>query len=224
MLRRVVATTALRSRPHAAAATCALLPLTPPVQLVRWASSGATTAAPAAGTTQPRWRRDAMPPAFDVVHWNDDNVAAGHLLRVVHRGGSIALDYHRQRVRSAEIGEDGSRTANRNRAEKVVSVTLPPVYVARFLAVLEGRTDRLEVHSRFTDASFVPNTSKGAHYYTLQCTSTKPSSGTIQTVDGADVQEDAVHWTVEFDPAESLMLHRFLTLALHFNTGFGRHK
>nr|AAL05569.1 26 kDa guide RNA binding protein [Leishmania tarentolae] len=203
-----------------------------PLQQVRWASSDA--AAPASNSAQrssnrtsivqgQRGRRDAMPPAFDIVHWNDEDITAGHLLRVAHRDGFIVLDYHRQRCTTTELREDGSRAASPNRAERVVTVTLPPVYVARFLGVLEGRMSKLEVQSRYTNASFAPNTAKGKHHYTLHCTSMKPTTGQIQTVDGADVHEETVEWTVEFDAAESLMLHRFLTQALHFNTGFSRH-
>ncbi|KAG5510637.1 hypothetical protein JKF63_06935 [Porcisia hertigi] len=240
MLRRVATVYALRSRAgvtalavsgglsaNASAFTCQASPL----QQMRWASSDA--AAPTAtnvqrnnNTTSPvqsqRGRRDALPPAFDIVHWNDENTSAGHLLRVVHRDGFIVLDYHRQRASTAEVREDGTRAANPNRAEKVVTVTLPPVYVARFLGVLEGRMNKLEVQSRFTNASFLPNAAKGKHHYTLHCTSMKPTTGQIQTVDGADVQEETVEWTVEFNAAESLMFHRFLTQALHYNTGFSR--
>ncbi|KAG5485547.1 hypothetical protein LSCM1_07634 [Leishmania martiniquensis] len=233
MLRRVLSVCVLRSRAgglsaNTVACTCQASSL----QQARWASSDA--AAPTAANVQrnsnrngnawgQRGRRDALPPAFDIVHWNDEDIAAGHLLRVAHRDGFIVLDYHRQRGTTTERREDGSRAANQGRAERVVTVTLPPVYVARFLGVLEGRMGKVEVQSRFTNASFTPNTAKGRHHYTLHCTSMKPTTGQIQTVDGADVHEETVEWTVEFDAAESLMLHRFLTQALHYNTGFARH-
>ncbi|KAG5486097.1 hypothetical protein LSCM4_06805 [Leishmania orientalis] len=240
MLRRVFSACALRNRAGVTAAavtggfsvhTGALTCQASSLLQVRWASSDA--AAPTSTNAQrssnrngnaqsQRGRRDTLPPAFDIVHWNDENIAAGHLLRVAHRDGFIVLDYHRQRATTTELREDGSRTGNQNRAERVVTVTLPPVYVARFLGVLEGRMSKLEVQSRFTNASFVPNTAKGKHHYTLHCTSMKPTTGQIQTADGADVHEETVEWTVEFDAAESLMLHRFLTQALHYNSGFAR--
>lgn len=240
MLRRVPTLCALRQRAGVTAMAVAgglsantgpFASQASPLQQVRWVSSDA--AAPTSNNAHrtnnrnsnvqsQRGRRDTMPPAFDIVHWNDEDIAAGHLLRVVHRDGFIVLDYHRQRSVTVELREDGSRAANPNRAERVVTVTLPPVYVARFLGVLEGRMTKLEVQSRFTNASFMPNTAKGKHHYTLHCTSMKPTTGQIQTVDGADVHEETVEWTVEFDAAESLMLHRFLTQALHYNTGFSR--
>lgn len=162
--------------------------------------------------------RAPMLPAFDIVHWNDADVSAGHLLRVLHRDSFIVFDYHRQLHPTTERGA-GPTTG---RAERVVTVTLPPVYIARFLGVLEGRMDKVEVQSRFTNALFVPNTTKGPHHYTLQCHSVRPTTGQQQTADGVDINEESVDWTVEFDPAEALMLHRFLTQALKYNTGFAR--
>jgi hypothetical protein len=204
----------------------------PPYHQLRFATTN--TSADSANQTRinavnrQRARRANMPPAFDIVHWNDNDVSRGHLLRVLHRNGYIVLDYHRQRhpspSPSSAADDDAAATTSRreNRAERVVSVTLPPVYVARFLGVLEGRMDKVEVQSRFTNATFVPNAAAGPHHYTLRCTSMKPTTGQVQTVDGADVHEETVEWTVELDAAESLMLHRFLTQAFHLNSGFAR--
>ncbi|KPI83449.1 mitochondrial RNA binding protein 2 MRP2 gBP25 [Leptomonas seymouri] len=235
MLRRVTNACAASSRRSMAAAisaastsptTAAPMILSAPQQLqARWVVTDA------AGSTnnnryrspefnRQRFRRAILPPAFDVVHWNDEDVSRGHLLRVLHRGGYIVLDYHRQRPVEEPAGDAIERRLKR--AEKVVTVTLPPVYVARFLGVLEGRMDSVEVQSRFTNAVFKPNTAKGKHHYVLHCTSMKPTTGQAQTVDGTDVHEETVEWTVELDVAESLMLHRFLTQALHFNSGFSR--
>ncbi|ORC84303.1 putative mitochondrial RNA-binding protein 2, putative,MRP2, putative,gBP25 [Trypanosoma theileri] len=157
---------------------------------------------------QQRARRAHLPPAFDVVHWNDEDMSRGHLLRVLHRDSFVVLDYHRQ---IKKIGEEG------NKAERVVSVMLPAVYTARFLSVLEGRSDKVEVHSRFTNAVFAPKNGV-PHVFTLNCTSTKPPQ---QQQQGSD-NEEKFEWAVEFDPAESLMLHRFLSQALHYNTGFAK--
>ncbi|KAH9586231.1 SUN domain-containing protein 1 [Trypanosoma melophagium] len=158
---------------------------------------------------QQRARRAHLPPAFDVVHWNDEDMSRGHLLRVLHRDSFVVLDYHRQ---VKKTGEEG------NKAERVVSVMLPAVYTARFLSVLEGRSDKVEVHSRFTNAVFAPKP-EAQHVFTLNCTSTKPPQQ--QQQQGSD-NEEKFEWSVEFDPAESLMLHRFLSQALHYNTGFAR--
>lgn len=235
MFRRVANVCVARSRLPVTTTTTTL---TAPLCLcqTRWATTDAAASTTSAATTtnnsrtrsnaafdRQRRRRAALPPAFDIVHWNDADVSRGHLLRVLHRNGYIVLDYHRQRQPSAAAADDDDTTSRReNRAEKVVTVTLPPVYIARFLGVLEGRMEKVDVQSRFTNAMFAPNTSKGPHHYTLHCTSMKPTTGQSQTIDGADVHEETVEWTVEMDPAESLMLHRFLSQALHQNSGFGR--
>lgn len=156
---------------------------------------------------QQRARRSQLPPAFDVVHWSDEDISRGHLLRVLHRDSFVVLDYHRQTKR---LGEEG------NKAERVVSVLLPAVYTARFLGVLEGRMEKVEVQSRFTNAVFAPNLN-APHFFTLKCTSVRPPQQ--QQQQGG---EETFDWVVEFDPAESLMLHRFLSQALHYNTGFAR--
>ncbi|KPA77653.1 putative mitochondrial mitochondrial RNA binding protein 2 [Leptomonas pyrrhocoris] len=229
MLRRVATVCAVRSRLSlvtAASASPAAASLR--FTSARWAATDAAANVRNSNNNnnnnnngyRQRSRRPDLPPAFDIVHWNDEDVSRGHLLRVLHRNGYIALDYHRQKHTAAPAGDAPAR--RENRAEKVVTVTLPPVYVARFLGVLEGRMDKVDVQSRFTNATFAPNAAKGRHHYTLHCTSMRPTTGQMQTADGADVQEETVEWTVELDAAESLMLHRFLTQALHHNSGFGR--
>nr|2GIA_A Chain A, mitochondrial RNA-binding protein 2 [Trypanosoma brucei brucei TREU927]2GIA_G Chain G, mitochondrial RNA-binding protein 2 [Trypanosoma brucei brucei TREU927] len=159
---------------------------------------------------QQRARRAQLPPAFDVVHWNDEDISRGHLLRVLHRDTFVVLDYHRQ---ARMLTEEG------NKAERVVSVMLPAVYTARFLAVLEGRSEKVEVHSRYTNATFTPNPA-APYTFTLKCTSTRPAQQKQQVA--GEEGDETFEWTVEFDVAESLMLQRFLTQALHYNTGFAR--
>ncbi|KEG09021.1 putative mitochondrial RNA-binding protein 2, putative,MRP2, putative,gBP25 [Trypanosoma grayi] len=161
---------------------------------------------------QQRARRQQLPPAFDVVHWNEEDMSRGHLLRVLHRDSFVVLDYHRQ---AKKIGEEG------NKAERVVSVMLPAVYTARFLGVLEGRADKVEVQSRYTNAVFAPNP-QAPHTFTLKCTSTKPPQQRQEGAMDGNGSSDTFEWTVDFDAAESLMLHRFLSQALHYNTGFAR--
>ncbi|CCW64591.1 unnamed protein product [Phytomonas sp. EM1] len=173
-------------------------------------------------------RRPPLPPlspAFDIVHWNDADVAAGHLVRVIYRDSHIVLEYHRQTRRIMD--DDGRRIDGdgRGNAERLVTLTLPPVYIARFLGVLEGRMSEVEVQSRFTNATFKPDTSTAkAHHYILRCVSHRPTTGQRQTAEGVDVAEDSVEWQVSLDAAESLMLHRFLTQALKYNSGFGRQR
>nr|AAF80347.1 27 kDa guide RNA-binding protein [Crithidia fasciculata] len=246
MLRRVATVAATRGRFACAGllASAAATPLlSAPTQLhARWASTAAAETGSSSSSSsnatannrnynssrgrQPA-RRTPLPPAFDIVHWNDEKPSEGFLLRVLYRNGYIALDYHRQKTTTENSSSNNTAEAatpgrRENRAVKVVTVTLPPVYVARFLGVLEGRMDKVEVQSRFTNATFAPNGAKGKHCHTLHCVSTKPTTGQAQTVEGADVDEATVEWTAELDAAESLMLHRFLTQALHQNTGFGR--
>lgn len=108
------------------------------------------------------------------------------------------------------------------KADRLVTVTLPPVYIARFLGVLEGRMEKVEVQSRYTNASFTADTTKEKHHHVLQCVSMRPTTGMQQSVDGSDMNEEAIEWKVNFDVAESLMLHRFLSEALKYNSGFAR--
>ncbi|CCW66707.1 unnamed protein product [Phytomonas sp. Hart1] len=166
-----------------------------------------------------------LPPAFDIVHWNDVDITAGHLIRVIYRDSYIVLEYHRQTRRIMD--DDGHRIENegRSNAERVVSLTLPPVYIARFLGVLEGRMPEVEVQSRFTNASFKPDPSTAKeHHYILRCVSHRPTTGPRQTAESADAMGESIEWQVRLDAAESLMLHRFLTQALKYNSGFGRQK
>lgn len=183
-------------------------------------SSSSHSGSPASRPRANRANRPPLPPAFDVVHWNDDDITRGHLLRIIHRDSFIVLDYHRQSRRSGEEG--GATAGGGNRAERVVTVNLPPVYIARLLGVLEGRLERVDVQSRFTNASFTPDATRGAHHHSLKCVSMRPTTGQQQSIDGTDVNEESIEWQVDFDAAESLMLQRFLTEALRYNSGFAR--
>lgn len=226
MFRRASAMAARRVAAAVAVTTTTTSPAL--VAARRWNTTAAPTAADGGrrgNVNRPRaGRRAPMPPAFDVVHWNDSEITKGHLLRVLHRDSFIVLDYHRQtRGAPAEAATAAAGAAgNLNRAERVVTVTLPPVYIARFLGVLEGRMPQVEIQSRFTQATFAPTPGAPPHHYTLQSTPTKPTTGQQQNMDGTDVNEETIDWMVPFDPAESLMLHRFLTQALQYNSGFGR--
>ncbi|EPY27111.1 MRP2, gBP25 [Angomonas deanei] len=128
------------------------------------------------------------------------------------------MEYHKQ------VGKTNDDNVRRSeRAERVVTVTLPPVYIARFLGVLEGRLPTVEVQSRYTNATFAPDTAKGKHHHVLSASSTRPTTGQQLNADGSDVNEETIDWRVPLDVAESLMLERFLTQALHYNAGFARY-
>lgn len=167
-----------------------------------------------------------LPPAFDVVHWNDSDITKGHLLRILHRDNYVVLDYYRQaKAVTAAPGEDAPSRSGR--AERAVSVALPPGYVARLLAVLEGKANKADIQLRMATALFETVNSKGPHHYKLSCQIARPAGGSRTSGEGqaGAVEDDASgsqSWEVEFDPAESLMMHRFLSQCLQYNTGFCR--
>lgn len=189
-----------------------------------------------------------LPPAFDVVHWNDEDVQKGHLLRVIYRDNYVVLDYYQQsQVIMVPAGErPPPRSA---RAERTVTVALPPSFVARLLSVLEEKSTVENIQLRATTAVFEAAPEKGAHFHILKCSTLRPSSLGAAAVDGQKKQDGSsrseeeqreegsssssaapegkgrnnmYEWEVIFDPAESLMLHRFLTQCLQYNTGFCR--
>lgn len=177
-----------------------------------------------------------LPPAFDIVHWNDTDISKGHLLRVLYRDSYVVLDYYQQsRVIMAPAGEKPPPRSGR--AERTVSVALPPGFVARLLAVLENKSAVANIQLRSTTAALEPILEKGAHYYRLKCSSVRQNISTSavdsdviggspatesSTSSSPTTQGNTYQWEVEFDPAESLMLHRFLTQCLQYNTGFCR--
>lgn len=165
---------------------------------------------PRSNYSRARINQASLPPAFDVVHWNTEDPAKGHLLRVLHRDSYVVLDYYRQAAKKE--ASDGPATGNR--AERTISVSLPPVYVARLLGVLEGRTAKTDIQLRYAIASFTAKEGQ-SHQYTLQCRASRPPSQPA-------AKEEEVEWVVDFDAAESLLLHRFLTQCLQYNTGFCR--
>lgn len=168
-----------------------------------------------------------LPPAFDVVHWNDSDITKGHLLRILHRDNYVVLDYYRQaKAVTAAPGEDAPSRSGR--AERAVSVALPPGYVARLLAVLEGKASKAEIQLRMATALFEAVNEKGPHHYQLSCQISRPAATKAAEgvgEGGADdnaASSNSLSWAVEFDPAESLMMHRFLSQCLQYNTGFCR--
>lgn len=166
-----------------------------------------------------------LPPAFDVVHWNDDDLSKGHLLRVLHRDSYVVLDYYKQAkaLRPAEgIPPESNRRTGR--AERIVSIALPPVFIARLLSVLEGRTNKADIQLRTSTAAFEANAEKGPHHYKLCCTFQTAGgnrAGEGETSERSNTSP-LTDFEVEFDAPESLMLQRFLTQCLQYNTGFCR--
>lgn len=177
-----------------------------------------------------------LPPAFDIVHWNDTDISKGHLLRVLYRDSYVVLDYYQQsQVIMVPPGEKPPpRSA---RAERTVTVALPPGFVARLLAVLENKSTTANIQLRSTTAVLEPIPEKGTHYYRLKCSTVRQNISTSavdsdivgdsavaesRTVSSPTTQGNTYQWEVEFDPAESLMFHRFLTQCLQYNTGFCR--
>lgn len=161
-----------------------------------------------------------LPPAFDVVHWNDEDVAAGHLLRVVHNDTHIVFEYYRQvgRMRDHE-GRRVDRDVITN--EHVVSVTVPPSYVARMIGVLEGNAEPVRIQSRYTTATFQPHANQ-ARTHSIHCEYSRPSAAMGGAVESAAAAPQLASWDVHLNVAESLMLHRFLSQSLRYNSGFGQ--
>lgn len=196
-----------------------------------------------------------LPPAFDVVHWNDEDIRKGHLLRVVYRDNYVILDYYQQS--QVIVVPPGQTPPPRSaRAERTVTVALPPGFVARLLGVLEEKSTEASIQLRSTTAVLKSVPEKGKHHHVLQCSTIRAnnaSGGMESTSTGSEGAADShgettdehessastttstgavgqgntsattvYEWVVPFDPAESLMLHRFLTQCLQYNTGFCR--
>lgn len=156
-----------------------------------------------------------LPPAFDLPRWNDDP-SKGYCLRVSYTEERVALTYIKQAPGTGandhqaptEVGggeEEQYVVKVRRHGERLVSVYLPNVYIARFLAVLEGSIPKCDIASRQTTGTFSAGTEPNT--FVLSCTSSIP-------------RQEPLEWTTELEPAAALMLHRFLTQSLHFNNGF----
>jgi hypothetical protein len=161
------------------------------------------------GRTQSGMNYSLLPPAFDLPRWDDD-ASKGYCLRVSYTEERVVLTYIKQNRGTGAKDADapaptGDEPKVRRHGERLVSVYLPNVYIARFLAVLEGTLTKCDIASRQTTGTFTsgaePNT------FVLSCTSTIPNQSPLE-------------WTTELDAAASLMLHRFLTQSLHYNSGF----
>ncbi|CUG93202.1 mitochondrial RNA-binding protein 2, putative [Bodo saltans] len=169
------------------------------------------------GRTQSGMNYNLLPPAFDLPRWDDDP-SKGYCIRVSYTEERVVLTYIKQNpgTQAKDVAADAPAAATggdepnkvRRHGERLVSVYLPNVYIARFLAVLEGSMAKCDIASRQTTGTFSagaePNT------FVLSCHSTNiPGS-----------PNRPLEWTTELDAAASLMLHRFLTQSLHYNSGF----
>lgn len=153
-----------------------------------------------------------LPPAFDIPRWNDDK-SKGYCLRVSYAENCVLLTYIAQQndLPQTPAGAETSAPQTRLplRGDRLVTVYLPNVYIARFLAVMEGTLDKCEIASRQTSGTF----------------SALPEPYHFRLVAKSNVNlQDSrkLEWTTDFDPAHTIMLQRFFTQALHFNSGFAK--
>eukprot|EP00331_Platyophrya_macrostoma_P022247 CAMPEP_0176446616 /NCGR_PEP_ID=MMETSP0127-20121128/24437_1 /TAXON_ID=938130 /ORGANISM="Platyophrya macrostoma, Strain WH" /LENGTH=242 /DNA_ID=CAMNT_0017832695 /DNA_START=40 /DNA_END=768 /DNA_ORIENTATION=- len=174
---------------------------------------------------------DSLPPCFDIVRWNEDP-AKGYMLRVLYQENCVLLTYITQdqplassapaaAPSSADVtpssaaagGSDGAAPQTRLsiRGKRVLTMYLPTIYIARFLAVLEGNLEKCDVASRQATGSFVALAEP--HHFRLTV------SGTIQNLENQD-QTKKMEWITDLDAASSLMMQRFFSQALKYNSGF----
>lgn len=143
----------------------------------------------------------AYPPSFDLVRPNNENLAAGYMLRVQYLNQCVLFNYMRQIAPT-----DGAQRNSHFDGQNKIVAFLPTVFIARFLAVLEGASAQCEMAGRTTKGTF--SAKSEPHTYVLNCTS--QAEGT-----------EPLNWSVEFDAPHALMLQHFLYQALHYNSGFG---
>ena len=147
-------------------------------------------------------QRQNLPPAFDLVRFNETDASKGYMLRIQYVNEAVVLVYSKQNATQSTTQNSGDR---RRAFVQSASVGLPSTYVARLLAVMDGNLPSCTVTSRMTRGTFALGASPNS--YVLDCTTT--NSG-----------EAAVKWTVDIDVPNALLLHRFLTLALQHMQGF----
>lgn len=172
---------------------------------------------------------DNLPPCFDIVRWHEDPVK-GHLLRVLYQDNCVVLTYITQEGQltppppttppqaAGSVPRDETAiptpapTARLSlRGKRVLSVHLPTIYMARFLAVLEGNLDKCDIASRQATGTLVALPEP--HHFRLTVT------GSIPNAENPD-QPKKMEWVTEMDPATALLMQRFLSQALKYNAGF----
>ncbi|KNH06305.1 mitochondrial RNA binding protein [Perkinsela sp. CCAP 1560/4] len=152
-------------------------------------------------------------------HIHETDASQGKFLRVYYYSGSAHFQFFpqektRNELRAnTEAREDGSHPNAPAIAlcdtTKRVQFDLPTPFMCRLLAVLDGTITSTELVTRNNHATF-----SGDHQtykFEISCNSTLP--------DGKSMS-----WKFDFTPGESIVLQRFLTLALEKNYGFARYR
>ena len=173
--------------------------LAPSLSVMRRFQRVQTTSTPSKVTTTFR----DLPPSFDIVKPNNTELAKGVMLRIQYLQQNVVVNFLEQVASMTERQQHFKIPARR------VTLYFPTVYIARVLGVLEGSVPQCDIASRSCQGVFMkgsdPNT------YVLKCT----------TIRMGDDKAPATEYTVPIDCADSVLLHRFLVQALHYNCGFG---
>lgn len=164
-----------------------------------YSSSTTTTNTP----TTPRFNGKQLPPSFDVISFNNDDISQGYLGRVSLEEGHVVFS-RRQQVRASTSHDD--HKVNHFDKANVINVPLGTGMYTRVQAVLEGYADHAEISTRSTKGKFLPD--EDPHSYKLQCET---------RLEGLP----PVEWVMNFDAPHALMLNRFISEALKHAQGFG---
>lgn len=144
--------------------------------------------------------RATMPPAFDLPRPNKADYKSGYMLRVSFNE-AVIFTYFKQQAPPTE----GTPRRSKSNYQQAALVGLPSMYVARLLAVIDGKLSSCQVNSRMTRGTF---SAQGNGTFLLDCVSTV-QAGT-----------EPVSWKVEFDVPSTVLLERFLKLSLQQMQGF----
>lgn len=162
-----------------------------------------------------------MPPAFDIIKSNEEDIAHGYMMRVQYINTNVVLNYMKQKKSNEDLRKEddekeagtkaaGARSPKGQKYERdgVTTMLLPALYAARVLSVLEGEQEKCDLVHRYSSGTFAQNPGKENHF-NLE----------VKTV-VAGKENEPQEWTCEFDPANALMFRRFLVQVLHQNAGF----
>ena len=153
-----------------------------------------------------------MPPAFDIIKSNDEDLSAGYMMRVQYINTNVILNFMKQKKTNEDLKKDegensGARRGSKYERDGVTTMLLPALYAARVLSVLEGEQEKCELVHRYSSGSFAQGASD--NHFVLN----------VKTV-VAGKENEPHNWTCDFDPANALMFRRFLVQVLHQNAGF----
>mmetsp|Transcript_23660 Transcript_23660/g.32290 ORF Transcript_23660/g.32290 Transcript_23660/m.32290 type:complete len:255 (+) Transcript_23660:58-822(+) len=150
---------------------------------------------------------------------HETDPSQGFLFRSVYQNGNVHLLYFPQNITrdqkraNSERRPDGSSPLMSafSLVDKIkrINLILPTPFICRLLAVLEGTLPSVTLATRSTQGTFSGDLSKFT--FQLSCSSVYP--------DGTELS-----WKMDFDPGESIMLQRFLMMALERNFGFEKYK